>query len=219
MSRAETGTGKGAARQRILEAAITRIEAEGLRHVTIRGVAREAGANSAAISYYFGSKDRLIEEALKQTLENAFGDWERLLVREDAPRRESLRIVLGELLQGAHRFPGLTKAHLYEPFVNGRFNTPFVRRFQRFLAAMAVNIRAALPPGDRRDAGIIASQAASAVLLPGMMPGLFRRCSGMNLKDPREAERYVAQVLRRLVGTGKNGRRPRRAPGSSAGRA
>ncbi|MGA2479690.1 MAG: TetR family transcriptional regulator [Spirochaetia bacterium] len=199
-ARGEARTGSRAARQRILEAAITRIEAEGLRHVTIRGVAREAGANSAAISYYFGSKDRLIEEALKQTLENAFGDWERLLETGGAPARESLRIVLGELLRGAQRFPGLVKAHLYEPFIHGRFNTPFVRRFQRFLMAMEESIRAAVPPGDRRNAGVIASQASSAVLLPAIMPGLFRRCKGMNLKDPREAERYVAQVLRRLLG-------------------
>jgi AcrR family transcriptional regulator len=199
-ARGESRTGSRAARQRILEAAITCIEAEGLRHVTIRSVAREAGANSAAISYYFGSKDRLIEEALKQTLENAFGDWERLLEAGGAPARESLRIVLGELLQGAHRFPGLVKAHLYEPFINGRFNTPFVRRFQRFLTAMEESIRAVVPPRDRRNAGVIASQASSAVLLPAIMPGLFRHCKGMNLKDPREADRYVAQVLRRLLG-------------------
>jgi AcrR family transcriptional regulator len=196
----DSKTDSRAARGKILDAAITCIEEKGLRHLTIRGVAQKAGANSAAISYYFGSKDRLIEAALKQTLENAFGDWERLLQSGGVPAHESLRIVLGELLQGAHRFPGLAKAHLYEPFVNGRFNTPFVRRFRRFLSALAERISTVLPAGERRNAGIIASQAASAVLLPAMMPGLFQKCDGMNLKNSREADRYITQVLHRFLG-------------------
>ena len=42
-----------AAREKIILAAIGCIEKDGLRRVTIRGIARAAGANSAAISYYF----------------------------------------------------------------------------------------------------------------------------------------------------------------------
>jgi AcrR family transcriptional regulator len=199
-ARGEAKGGGRVARQKILEAAIACIEAQGLRQVTIRGVAREAGANSAAISYYFGSKDRLIEEALKQTLENAFGDWERLLESAGGAAEETLRTVLGELLQGARKFPGLVKAHLYEPFVHGRFNTPFVRRFRRFLTALAERMSTALPPGERRNAGMAAAQAVSAVLLPAILPGLFLHTPGMNLDDQREAERYVEMVLRMYSG-------------------
>ena len=153
MSRAESKANDRAAREKIILAAIGCIEKDGLRRVTIRGIARAAGANSAAISYYFGSKERLVDEALKRTLENAFGDWERLLVEERESAEESLRTVLRELLEGARKFPGLVKAHLYEPFINGQFNTPFVRRFHRFLAAMTERIQYDAPAGCPRERG------------------------------------------------------------------
>jgi AcrR family transcriptional regulator len=215
MSAAESKADSRAARETIIEAAIGCIERDGLRRVTIRGIARAAGANSAAISYYFGSKKRLVDEALKRTLENAFGDWERLLVEERESAEESLRTVLRELLEGARKFPGLVKAHLYEPFINGRFNTPFVRRFHRFLAAMTERIRTTLPRGARRNAGTLAAQLASAVLLPALMPGLFRKCGGMKLTDPQEARAYIEQLLRHSLGppVGLGARRaPRQGP-------
>jgi AcrR family transcriptional regulator len=39
----------------------------------VRRITEDAGANVAAINYYFGSKDRLIEVALAHTLHEGFG--------------------------------------------------------------------------------------------------------------------------------------------------
>jgi DNA-binding transcriptional regulator YbjK len=69
-------------RAELLEAAIHLIGAHGLDAVTHRAVAAEAGVSPASTSYYFRSKDELIDEAL-----NALATREIALLRA---RREAL---------------------------------------------------------------------------------------------------------------------------------
>jgi DNA-binding transcriptional regulator YbjK len=68
-------------RAELLEAAIHLIGAHGLDAVTHRAVAAEAGVPAASTSYYFRSKDELIDEALR-TL--ATREIERLRARREA---------------------------------------------------------------------------------------------------------------------------------------
>jgi DNA-binding transcriptional regulator YbjK len=68
-------------RSELLEAAIHLIGAHGLDGVTHRAVAAAAGVPAASTSYYFRSKDELIDEALR-TL--ATREIERLRERRDA---------------------------------------------------------------------------------------------------------------------------------------
>lgn len=51
-------------RQQLLDAALRCLDREGMTGATSRAIAGEAGANLQAITYHFGSKDRLVSEAL-----------------------------------------------------------------------------------------------------------------------------------------------------------
>lgn len=53
------------ARQRLLEAAEEAFADHGFDSATVRDICRRAGANIAAINYYFGDKERLYIEAVK----------------------------------------------------------------------------------------------------------------------------------------------------------
>jgi DNA-binding transcriptional regulator YbjK len=68
-------------RAELLEAAIHLIGSQGLDAVTHRAVAAAAGVPSAATSYYFRSKDELIDEALRALAE---GEIARLRERREA---------------------------------------------------------------------------------------------------------------------------------------
>ena len=63
--REPTDTGTAA---RILESAITLFAERGFSDVTVRDIAEDAGANPAAISYYFGAKESLIRQAIQAVI-------------------------------------------------------------------------------------------------------------------------------------------------------
>jgi AcrR family transcriptional regulator len=50
---------------RILESAIVLFSERGFSDVTVREIAENAGANAAAINYYFGGKERLIRHVIR----------------------------------------------------------------------------------------------------------------------------------------------------------
>lgn len=52
----------------LVVAAIRSIHGKGFAGVTMAEIAREAGASAASINYYFGSKDRLMEETMRRLL-------------------------------------------------------------------------------------------------------------------------------------------------------
>ena len=57
-------TGQPETRQAILDAARARFTAEGFTATTVRAIATDAGVDAAMINYFFGSKQKLFEEAL-----------------------------------------------------------------------------------------------------------------------------------------------------------
>lgn len=70
---AETRPRYGEAREALLRAAIRTVSRLGLRGLTYRAVAAEAKVSHGAVSHHFGSRDRLIEEALRLTSARAVG--------------------------------------------------------------------------------------------------------------------------------------------------
>ena len=70
-------------RQRLVEGALACVRAGGLGAATSRAIAAAAGANLAAITYHFGSKDELVAEALSGTIRRAFAPALDALRRDD----------------------------------------------------------------------------------------------------------------------------------------
>jgi AcrR family transcriptional regulator len=80
-------------RARLLEATRSCIAAKGLAATTSRDISGEAGANLAAITYYFGSKERLVGEALLEALRSWLGPSLAVLQGEDDPSARTLAAV------------------------------------------------------------------------------------------------------------------------------
>ena len=100
----------------ILQAAVECVNEEGLAGATIRKIAQYAGVNSAAISYYFGSRDALIEKVMESTLDNAF-DFSDFTFSDDAGYKEVLKEILDHWKWGALSYPGITHAH-FDDIIN-----------------------------------------------------------------------------------------------------
>ncbi|KAF0846748.1 TetR family transcriptional regulator [Nocardia caishijiensis] len=71
-------------REDLLAGARKVIMERGVAKATARDIAAAAGVSLAAIGYHFGSKDRLVTEALSEALGDALGDGMRELIEEGA---------------------------------------------------------------------------------------------------------------------------------------
>lgn len=61
----------GPGRQALIDAAISVVAERGLRGLTYRAVAEQAGVTHALVTHYFGSRDAFIREALESTVRSA----------------------------------------------------------------------------------------------------------------------------------------------------
>lgn len=111
--------------------------------VTARAIAAESGANLASIGYHFGSKDRLLTEAVVAGLD---GWLEQISARLEEAARDRSAAGMGALLRALEesrpRSPGLARTFVaavarapYDPVVRARLAEGF-RRARPALAAV-----------------------------------------------------------------------------------
>jgi AcrR family transcriptional regulator len=78
---------KNTTQQSIIAAARRIVQRDGVAHLTIEAVAREAGFSKGGVLYHFPTKDSLIEEMITSFLEEFEQDLARALAQEEGPGR------------------------------------------------------------------------------------------------------------------------------------
>ncbi len=182
-------------RERIYLATIKIIGKEGIQALTTRKIALEARVNIAAINYYFGSKDKLVEEALNGTLNEMAGLPSDLLDVEALEIPARLQAFFQGLMGSMLKYPGITKAHLYAPFVNSDFSAPFLFRFQEFLEDIHTKLKEKGVKVKSADTRIALVQMISAIFMPSIFPQMFEAFAESNFKDPEVLKKYVAMLI------------------------
>jgi AcrR family transcriptional regulator len=195
LKKAAEGSVKGDdnTRQRLIDTALQHIATHGVAGLTVRGVAAAAGANIAAVNYYFRSKDALVREVLEVTIRNLLVDTDELLARMKSDPHVALAGLLSYYLDGGLRFPGISKAHMHNAFSSddytGLFPTSFVPVIERIRDA----IRAHVPGLDAAAAGRRTVFALSAVFFPVFFSGLFRTMHALG--TPGGRLQYVEEIV------------------------
>ena len=184
-------------RERLIEATIHEIERQGLSQLTVRAVAAAAGMNIAAVSYHFGSKQALVAAALEGTIEHMVADTDAYLQRLPADPVGVLAELLGYYLEGALRYPRVSKAHLYDAFVAEDYGGPFPTLFAPVLPRLRAALRDSVPELDERGAAQRLVAALSGVYFPACFGGLYRSLG--TLETPRERAAYVQELARRTL--------------------
>ena len=95
-------------RQQIIEVALDILGEKAGSNITTREIAEKAGVNIASINYHFGTKDKLLDEAMAFLLERVYA-LIRVLGRREDPPDERLRYFCREFLLISGRYPGIIK--------------------------------------------------------------------------------------------------------------
>ncbi len=180
---------------KIIEATIECIEREGIQAVTIRKIAKLAGVNSAAINYYFRSKEKLVEEVKRITVEHVFEDWREILNDESRTIRERLFLLFTDYMEGAIMYPGISKAHMWEPLIDNTYDSLFVKLLNGFLTDMVKKLSLELKR-PAKELKLVVIHLFCALSMPVLMPDLYREFyDGKTFKEAKVRRALIEHVL------------------------
>jgi AcrR family transcriptional regulator len=191
--------GKQDKKESIINAALQCIGKRGVQDVTVREITEQASVNTASINYYFGSKERLINQALEQHFENLLIDWEVILERRAMDFSEGLKTLLQEIMDETHKNPNLIKAHLYEPLIYNRTEGPFADQFDRFLNHLLEEKKKSQPDKSEQTHQLEIMQLFSGILFPGLLADLFDDFDQWDLQNVQHQKLYVEQLVSRVI--------------------
>lgn len=191
-------------REKIIIATIDFIEKYGVHAVTTRGIANEAKVNVAAINYYFGSKEKLLDETLKLTMKNLQYDIEEILTRKNQTPGEMLKSCLYFFLAGSMKYAGITNAHLYGLFVASRQDGPFVEFCRSMLSKLVSNLSECDSTRSREEIELLVAQVFSSVMTPSVFSGIFKESLGMDFRDPSVQQKYIGMLVSQYYETSRN---------------
>ena len=180
---------------KIIEATVECIEREGIQAVTIRKIAKLAGVNSAAINYYFRSKEKLVEEVKRSTVEHVFEDWREILNDESRSVQDRLFLLFTDYMEGAIMYPGISKAHMWEPLVNNDYDSLFVKLLNDFLRDLAKKLSLELKR-PAKELRLVVIHLFCALTMPVLMPDLYRDFyEGKTFKEAKVRRSLIEHVL------------------------
>jgi AcrR family transcriptional regulator len=184
------------AQGKIIEATIECIEREGIQAVTIRKIAKLAGVNSAAINYYFRSKEKLVEEVMRSTIEHVFEDWREVVNDENRSVRERLFLLFTDYMEGAIMYSGISKAHMWEPLINNNYDSLFVKLLNEFFQDLVKKLSLELKR-PVKELKLVVIHLFSALTMPVLMPDLYRDFyDGKTFKEAKVRRALIEHVLK-----------------------
>ena len=141
------------AKERLLAAAQEVFAERGFKAATVREICRAAGANIAAVNYYFGDKEQLYVEAVKHA-HTCTGPMGEIDIPPAAPPVEKLRRFVREMATRMHApaSPTALKLMMREMADPGRAAGVVVTEFiQPAAFALRAILRELLPGADDRQ--------------------------------------------------------------------
>lgn len=184
--------------EKIINAAINCLEKYGVEGATNRVIAAEAGINSAAINYYFRSKEVLIQKAMERTMDHAF-DWSDFPDSPGLSIHERCYNIFDHLVEGGVNFPGITRAHFHDLLSSGNYDSLVVTRLSRFAEQLCDDLQTHGYKGRRSDLEMSCMQLLNTVFMSVLVPHLYKDSLKIELSDPATRVRFVHSLVDKLI--------------------
>lgn len=181
-------------RQKIIQVTIGLIAKEGIHGLTTRSIATAADVNIAAVNYYFGSKEKLIEESLQTALKHMFIDTDSFFQSLD--RKMVLKKIMLYFLEGSLQHQGIIKAVFHEPINNNNYDTSIMQQIIHFIRDIISNM-AQCTDAKPDLVKIEILQMISAAMMPALLPGLYSAILGEDFQtDPDIQNKYLEHFFK-----------------------
>jgi AcrR family transcriptional regulator len=177
----------GQGREALLAAAVRVVATKGLRHLTYRAVAQEAGVTHGLVTHHFGSRDALIESALQYSLDNSVAG---MTVDPGSGRIDALFAGLAELVAADPD----TQAFQYELVLDSRRRP----ELQPTVKALYDSYRKALRE-EFVHCGIGSDEPLVHLVFAALDGLVFQQVCGVNSATSEEALGRLREILTLLT--------------------
>lgn len=181
-------------KEKILGVVLKYISENETHQITIREIARLANVNSAAISYYFGSKDNLIQEACKHYYDLGNKIFEELATNKYEPR-ENLKNFLINYTSHMFKFPGFLKAQLSQYINETEIRSDVMVWIQHNSKLLAKSIGEATKEKNPEILNYKALQLLSSIVYPFLLNKYSCTLGVLDFGDETERIKYIDTIL------------------------
>lgn len=185
-------------KEHILLSTIEAIEKHGLTHLTTRLIAEEAGVNNAALHYYYGTKEQLVDAALNQTTRHFLEDAEVILSSE-RPIDARLQELLDYILDGVARYPNIIRAHLLGPLYYANRQEELMYLFGSWLQLAEDAILKSGVNENKQQIKFSLNMIFSSILMSGLFNTPGNDNAWMDLQDPEMRAAFINQAVEMLL--------------------
>jgi AcrR family transcriptional regulator len=184
-------------KEHILLSAIGAIEKFGLPNLTTRMIAEHAGVNNAALHYYFGTKENLIDAAMKQTKEHMLEDIE-VILSGDSPIKDRVSEMLTYIIEGSIRYPNIIRAHMIGPLLNSQRQAELADLLNTWVTVSAEAIQPYVSRKSASDLKLILNMLFSVIWTFGLFAEDYENYGWINLKDSEERKNFLDNAIIQL---------------------
>ncbi|MET9129166.1 TetR/AcrR family transcriptional regulator [Streptomyces antibioticus] len=186
--------GYGEGREALLEAAVRVVARRGLRHLTYRAVAEEAGVTHGLVVHHFGSRDALIEESLAYAVRTSLSSS---LLESGTGRPEDFVAGLTDMVEGDPD----GQAYQYELLLEARRRPELLTQvralYDEYFGASQRELDRILPQG--------ASPALNRLVFAALDGLVLHQLTGIGDRAQTEAALAELHTLLRHLGGPKPG--------------
>ncbi|NLB88063.1 MAG: TetR/AcrR family transcriptional regulator, partial [Syntrophomonadaceae bacterium] len=180
-------------KEKILKVTREIIAEEGFQNITIRKIANKAGVNVAAINYYFGSKDAVINESLKTVTDELKVTFEFLKNSKEDPRTK-LSIFIVNYSDMILKYPDLLKNVINLAIHNKplELQTEYMNFMQTDgIEILKQTISEIRPELDEFSIYIKIIHLLSGLSFPFLMDNQFKKVMGFDLYNKSMREKHI----------------------------
>lgn len=184
------------AKDRILNATLYVIGKYGFENVTVRKIANIADVNIASINYHFGSKDNVINEALRCITSKFINSFE-LLDDDKTASIDKLRNFLRSYSDISVEYPDVFKNFVNQLIYNGTHQSEYME----FLSEKGANsiknvLKDVTGIKDNHTLSLMAFQIIGSMIFPMLANDRAKLISEVNYKDKNTRYEYVELLIK-----------------------
>lgn len=188
-------------RSKIMKAAVDIIGREGNLGVTIREIADKAGVNIAAINYHFSSKENLLEEVERVTMEQVTLIYNCLLDESKSPRDRLINWA-DELMRYLIDYPGIIYMIGTRILQSDNKSAGLAEYLSDSDVRLNPVVRELTGIGDEKLLSFKALQLISGVVYPTLIYSGTKKALGQIISSERVRKKYLAELIGSLERSG-----------------